>query len=162
MTKVEIMDALKAMDITFDRKAKKDTLEAILNEELAKRKAMDNKRIENTAKKEDQKDRVKYTREQKMASIASVVPAEVYDYGMTIKLMSNKSVAVKQDKKRLFRLDRLGAEYQLTSDRNTLLQADERVESVWKESKKKFFYRFRTESKEDVINVMRRCVELYK
>ena len=72
--------------------------------------------------------------------------------------MSNKSVAVKKDKKRLFRLDRLNKEYQLTSDRDTLA-IDSRVDCIeyTKNNKIKTYYRFRG-TKEDAQDIMKKVI----
>lgn len=164
MTKKDIINELTAMNIKFDKRAKRDVLEQLLNDSKAEQRAEQNRDIEQRAKKEEtaKKATVKYSRDERLANIASLIANDAYDNNLTIKLMSNKSVAVKKDRMRLFRLDLLNKEYQLTSDRDTLLHCDERVESVYKESKRKFFYRFRTSDKQDVIRVMRRCIELYK
>ena len=138
MTRKELFAKCKEMNIKVKATMKTVELEMLLNEA---KKEREKEMKENKTKKA-------YKREKEVENIASVVPTECYDNNCIIKLMSNKSVAVKKDKKRLFRLDRLNKEYQLTSDRDTLA-IDSRVDCIE--------YKYRG-SKEEVQDIMKKVI----
>ena len=156
MTRKELFAKCKEMNIKVKATMTNQELKDLIENE--KNRKFEESKKESEKEMKENKTKKAYKRENEVANIASVVPAECYDNNCIIKLMSNKSVAVKKDKKRLFRLDRLNKEYQLTSDRDTLA-IDSRVDCIeyTKNNKIKTYYRFRG-SKEDVQDIMKKVI----
>ena len=150
------MKELKERNITFKATMKNVELEELLN--TAIKKEREDMKKEEEKKTEQKKNKVK--RNERLQNVASLVPALDYDdtRNIIIKKMSNSSVAVKKDKKRLFRLDILKDTYQLTADRHDTIALDERVESVYNKSKDKYFYRYRTKDLKECQDIMKECM----
>jgi hypothetical protein len=142
MTRKELMKALKERNITFKATMKNIELETLLKE--SEKKAMKEEKKATTTKKNDEK----------FLDICYIVPSYMRS-DIHVKKMSNNSCSVKQDKKRLFRLDKIKDVYQLTSDRDTLA-IDDRVELLTKKNNKTF-YRFRG-TKKEVTEIMKKVL----
>lgn len=143
MTRKEMMKTLKERNITFKATMKNIELETLLKE--SEKKEM---------KKEEKKATTKKNNEEKFLDICYIVPSYLRS-DIHVKKMSNNSCSVKQDKKRLFRLDKIKDVYQLTSDRDTLA-IDDRVQQLTKKNNK-VFYRFRG-TKTEVEDIMKKVL----
>lgn len=156
MTRKELFTKCKEMNIKVKATMTNQELKDLIENE--KNRRFEESKKEREKEMKENKTKKAYKREKEVENIASVVPTECYDNNCIIKLMSNKSVAVKKDKKRLFRLDRLNKEYQLTSDRDTLA-IDSRVDCIeyTKNNKIKTYYRYRG-SKADVQDIMKKVI----
>lgn len=152
------MNELKTRNVKFNKDNKKEILEKQLTEIIEKEEMKKEEMKKEEKKTEQKKNKVK--RNERLQNVASLVPALDYDdtRNIIIKKMSNNSVAVKKDKKRLFRLDILKDTYQLTADRNDTIALDERVESVYNKSKDKYFYRYRTKDLKECQDIMKECM----
>ena len=148
MTRTELFSICKRMGLQYKATMSNQELKDMIEAEK-------NRKFEESKKEGTTMAKKAYKREDQVRNIASVVPQDVYDRGCTIKLMSNKSVAVKKGRKRLFRLDRLAREYQLTSDRPTLA-IDSRTEAV-PYGDGKVFYRVRGDH-DTVVKIMEKVL----
>lgn len=153
MKRNELMKELKERNINFKVTMKNTELETLLNTAKEKEREKEVKEKEN--KKVEKKEEKK---EDKFTELVYKLPA--LNNNVHVKKMSNNSVSVKFDKKRLFRLDRLNKnQYQLTADRKDTIACFDCVETVAKKNNK-IFFRYRTTSHSDCYKLMKAVIEM--